>query len=168
MFYGRPSLSPSSGQPYFSGMLISPIAPKAVWCIYVDHIQLWAVAVYKLLFETMVVIMPTTIQPVIIENNVQSSGLGFPRERCRELLECQECHIKSATLCLREQQSYPGATWASIEDNHIKRRPCPSTYLGAEEFTLSCPGAGWSWSGELDALSLSTWIYILTAPVSRG
>ena len=70
-FCGRPSLLSSPGQPSFSGELISPIAPKAVWRICVDH----------------------------------------------------------------SQQSYPGATWASIEDNHTKRRPHPSMHLEAEVFS---------------------------------
>ena len=63
------------------------------------------------------------------------------------------CHLKRPMLCSWELQCYPGATWASIEDNYIKRS-CPSTHLEADEFSLSCPKSGWSWSGELDALSV--------------
>ena len=74
-----------------------------------------------------------------------------------ELLGVLGCHLKSLTLCSWEQESYPGAIWAYIEDNHIKRRPCPSKHLEVEEFSLSCPGSGWSWSGELNAVSLSAW-----------
>ena len=35
----------SPGQPSFSDVLTFLIAPKAVWRIFIDHIQLWAVAV---------------------------------------------------------------------------------------------------------------------------
>ena len=52
-FYGRPSFLT------FSEVLISPVAPKVVWCICVHDIQLWAVAVCKLQFQTNVAIMPT-------------------------------------------------------------------------------------------------------------
>ena len=41
-------------------------APKAVWRILVDHIQLWAVAVYKLPSKANVAMTPTNIWPVII------------------------------------------------------------------------------------------------------
>ena len=66
----------SHGQPPFSGVLISPIATKAAWRICVDHIRLWTVVAGKLLSEAIVVIIPTTIQPVIIENIVRLSGRG--------------------------------------------------------------------------------------------
>ena len=39
--------------------------PKAVWRFCVDHIQLWAVAVYKLPSQTKVAIMNTNIRPVL-------------------------------------------------------------------------------------------------------
>ena len=45
--YGRPSPLYCPSQPSSSGVLISPIAPNAVWHICVDHIQLWAVTVCK-------------------------------------------------------------------------------------------------------------------------
>ena len=66
---------------------------------------------------------------------LSSLVVGFPRGRCRELLECRRCHLKSPMLWSWEQQSYPRATWAHIEDNHIKRRPWPSTHLEAEVFS---------------------------------
>ena len=78
----------------------------------------------------------------------------FPRGN---YLSVTWCRLKSPTLCLWEQQSYPGTTRESIEDNHIKRRPCPSSHVEAEEVSLSCPESVWSWSGELDAMSLSAW-----------
>ena len=63
--YGRPSLLSSSGQLSFSRVLISPIALKAVWWICIEHIQLWAVSVCKLPFETNVAIMSTNIQKLL-------------------------------------------------------------------------------------------------------
>ena len=32
-----------------------------------------------------------------------------------------------------------------VKDNHIKRKPCRSTHLEAEEFSLSCLESGWTW-----------------------
>ena len=58
-FCDRPSLSSCPGQSSFSGVLISPIAPKALWHICVDHILLWIVAVWKLPSQTKVANMPS-------------------------------------------------------------------------------------------------------------
>ena len=96
--YGRPSLMSSPGQPSPSGVLISPMAQKAVWHICVDHIQLWAVAVCKVPFQIKVAIMPTNIRPVIIENIVRV--LVSHRGRCWELVECHKVSPKSPTPCL--------------------------------------------------------------------
>ena len=78
-FYGRPSLLCRLGRPSFSGVLVSLIAPKAVWYICVYHIQLWAVAVGKLPSQTKVAIMPTNSWPVIIAKLLGSQFLGFLR-----------------------------------------------------------------------------------------
>ena len=56
-----------------SWVLISPTAPKAVWRICVDHIQLWAVVVCKLPSQTKAAI----IRPVIIENIFRFSCIGL-------------------------------------------------------------------------------------------
>ena len=130
--YGRPSLLSSPGQPPFTGLLISSIAPKGS----VAHFC-WSHSAVSCCF------MQITIW--------NQSG-----NRVNHYPACK-CNLKSLTLCSWEQQSYSGATWTSIEDNHIKRWSFPSTHLEAEEFFLSCPESGWIWSGELDALSLSAW-----------
>ena len=39
--------------------------------------------------------------------------------------------------CSRRRQSCPGATWPSIEDDHITRSPGSSPYHEAKEFSLS-------------------------------
>ena len=61
------------------GVLIFSTAPKAVCRICSNSIQRWTVAEYKLPSQTLVVIIPTNIQPVIIEVIVQFSGHGLPR-----------------------------------------------------------------------------------------
>ena len=142
----------SPGQPSFSRGLISPIAPKAVWRICIDCIQLWAVVVSKLLCETIMVIFSTTIQRAIIENIVQFSGLGLSQMDMSRTIG-----VSQGVTGSWEQQFYTGATWASSEDSYIKRRMYPSTHLEAEEFPLNWPESGCSWSGELGALSLSVW-----------
>ena len=90
----------SARQPFFSGVLISPIVPKAMLHIGAAHVQLRAIAVYKLPSQTKVTIMPAHIW--------------------REILECHNVLSKNHT-------SYLVAKKASIEDDHIKRRPCPSS-----------------------------------------
>ena len=76
--------------------------------------------------------------------------LGFPKGRCGELSECHRVPYKNPTLWSWEQQSYPGATLASIDDNNIKKRWCPFMHLEAEVFSPSCPASGWSRSDEQD------------------
>ena len=64
----------SPDHPLMLGVLISPIAPKAMCCIYFDHIQHWAVTVCKLLFQTKTEITLIYIRPIIIEIIVWFSG----------------------------------------------------------------------------------------------
>ena len=73
-----------------------------VWCICVNHP--WTVVVCKSLSENIIVITPTTIQPVIIENNVQFSGLGLSRrEMSRTILECHRMPSKKSFYWLRHR-----------------------------------------------------------------
>ena len=46
--------------------------------------------------QTRGAIMPTHIQPVIIENTVRFSGLGFRSRWCRELLQCHKVLSKTS------------------------------------------------------------------------
>ena len=129
------------GQHSFSWVLISPIAPKTVWHIFANHIQVLAIAICKLSSQTIVAIMLTNIRPVIIENIAQFSYHGLFGKRCQEWLEWHKVPSKSPMPCPQAQQSYPwvgaGAARASIEDDHIKWRPWPSPYQEAKEFSLS-------------------------------
>ena len=100
------------GQPPFSRVLITPIAPYAVWHICVDHIQLWAIVVCKLLSETIVVIMPTIIQPVIIENIIQFSGLGLPhRENVENYWSVTGCNLKVLRYVCESSSRTQGLCW---------------------------------------------------------
>ena len=49
-----------------------------MWCVSVDHIPLWAIAVGKFPPQTKV-----AIRPVIIENTVQLLGLGLSQNMLR-------------------------------------------------------------------------------------
>ena len=135
---------------FFPGVLISLIAPKAVCPICVE---LWAVTVYKLTFQTTVVIMTTNVHnvhPLIVEIIVQFLGHG---------------RIKKEMLRI---------TWVSLGVNSksyavfVKQTVIPKSYVGINwrwshqkmtvPFSVSCWGtgfaiSGWSWSGELDARS---------------
>ena len=92
----------SPGQPSPSAVLISPMAQKSVWHICVDHIQLWAVAVCQVPFQTKVAIMPTNIRPVIIENIVRFSSLGLSqREMSRISGVSQGVNSKSYAMFVR-------------------------------------------------------------------
>ena len=79
---------------FFLGMQISLIATKAVRCNDVDHIQLQAVAVCRLSSQAKVEVMITNIQPVVIENIVWFSDLGFFQGE-----SVTSCHLKSNALC---------------------------------------------------------------------
>ena len=138
----RPSILLRPAQPsdsHFLGSADSPPPPPPPWkdsaCVYP-----WAVAVCKLLPQTKVALIPTNILPVIIENSFRISG--FLRWICGKSPECHKVLPKSDTLCSWEQQSYPGATWASVDADHVKRRLCPSLYYEAKGISLSVQDQG--------------------------
>ena len=78
-FHGRPLPLSCPGQPSFSDVLISPIASKSVWRICVDVIQLWAIVVCKVQYQTKVAIMAINIRLVVNEIIVRLSRLGLSR-----------------------------------------------------------------------------------------
>ena len=51
-------------------------------------------------------------------------------------------HNKNNRPCSREHESYPWATWTSIEDDHITRPPCHYPYHETKEFSLSIQDEG--------------------------
>ena len=57
-----------------------PIRPQTVCPFCIDHIQPWAVVVYEIRSETKLVIIPTNIRAVIIENIVQFSDRGLSQK----------------------------------------------------------------------------------------
>ena len=82
--------------------------------------------------------MPPNIRPVVFENIVWLSGLGLFQRDVEEIIGVLQSAIyKSPMLYSREQQSYTGATWASIEDNNFKRRPYSFPYHEAKYFPLT-------------------------------
>ena len=76
-------------QSSFSRVLFFQLAQRQCGRICVDHIQLWAVAAYKLPYQTKVAIMLANIRPFVIKKILFGSQvLGFLRECCHELLMC--------------------------------------------------------------------------------
>ena len=67
--------------------MVNHLPQRQCGAFYVDHIQLGAFVVCKILSESTTLIMPTTIQPVIIENSVQFSGLGLSQDQKNLLTE---------------------------------------------------------------------------------
>ena len=104
-FYGRPSLLSIPSQSYISGVLISPIISNEVWPICADHIQLWAVTVFKLLSQTKVVMMPTNIRPVIIENIVQFTSLWLSKREIMKITGVSQCAACRVIRCVRENSN---------------------------------------------------------------
>ena len=96
------------------------------WRIFVDHIQMWATAVYNSTISNQMVTMPTILCPVTVENIARFPGLS--EGDVENYLSVTRCHLKSLARCSWEVWSYLGAISASIEGEHIKRRPCPSLY----------------------------------------
>ena len=73
--------------------------------------------------------------------------------------------FKGLTLCSWEQRSYPGATWASIVDDHIKRRPRPSPYHTA--LVAQLPGSRFNQKVEywlIEQNETKTSLYYQTKP----
>ena len=81
--YGQSSFLSGPGRSSFSGVLISPVVPKAMWCICVHYIPLWPIAVCEIPSQSKVAIMPINIRSVILENIVQLSGLGLSQNMKR-------------------------------------------------------------------------------------
>ena len=98
-------------EPSFWGVLINPIARKAMWCICVGHIQLWAVAVCKLPSQTKVATMPTNIRPIITEILVDS-GLGLSQMEMTRITGVP----KGAYLKL------PHCLWGNWVNQHTRER----------------------------------------------
>ena len=51
-------------------------------------------------------------------------------------------HIKSHTPFLWYQQSYPWVTWASVEENYMQRKTCPSPYHYEEQVSIGVQDQG--------------------------
>ena len=71
--------------------------------------------------------------------------MGFPRGRCRELLESHGVPSKKSYAVFVRAPVLPRGcvTWASIEENHIKRRSCSSTHLSAVQNQGGADQANW-------------------------
>ena len=76
-----------------------------MWRICVNHIQLWVDVICKLLIETILAIMPTTIQPVINENIVQFSGLGRSQREMSRTIRVSRGAIYKALCYILESSS---------------------------------------------------------------
>ena len=137
-------------------VLIFPNTLKAVCRIFMDHSQHWAVAACKLPFQTKLVFMPTNSGPVIVEN------IGYWRsqmEMSRNIGVSLGWHIKSHTPRSWGEQYYPGATWSSIEDDHIKGRLFPSPYHERKEVSLSFLDQGEADQANWTLRLCSSWIW---------
>ena len=65
--------------------------------------------------------MPTIIQPVIIETNVQFSGVGLSQREMSRTTGVSEGAISKALCCVQESIGLSqGVTWAPIEENPTK------------------------------------------------
>ena len=62
---------------------------------------------------------------------------AFSKGDVKNYWSVTRCHLKISTSCMREQQSYLGATRVSIEDDRIKRRSCPFCIPGRKRFLLT-------------------------------
>ena len=142
---------------------MSPVAPKAICRMCVDHAQLWAIALCKLPSQTKVVIMPTNNRPVFIENIFRFScrGLSY-REKYWSVTKC---HLK--TLVSWDNQSYPGSTWASAEDVNIKTKTLFRITIFSVGFSQG-PGSGWSWSGKLGTVSAWSKVVYLVLDIIKN
>ena len=103
--------------------------------------------------QTKVEILLISIRPVIIEKYCLVVRFwAYSEGDFENHWSVRRRHLNSPTPCSWEEQAYPGAMWASIEDDHIKRISFPSLYHEAEEFYLSIQ-SGWNWSDELNTVS---------------
>ena len=85
---------------------------------------------------------------------------AFPEGDIENYWSVTECHLKSPTLCSWEQQSYPGAMWASIEDTHIKEERVLLRILRWKSFLSHVHNQGGTDQSNLS----STWPRGMVAP----
>ena len=156
-------------------MQISQVVPKAVWRICVDHIQLWAIGVWKLPSKSKVAMFSISIRSVIIENIVQSSCfVHSQREMSRTAGGMsQGAILKSYTVFVRaafSPRGYMGIYWRWSHQT----RPCPFPYHEAEEISLSIQDQGgddqMNWTPHLcphgSKMFGSSWILFKTSGAS--
>ena len=88
--------------------------------------------------------MPINIRHVIIETIIQLSDRGLSDRKMSRMTEVSQCDISKVLRHVRDQyqQSYPGVTWASVEDDYMKRRLCPSPYDKGEQVSYSIQDQG--------------------------
>ena len=112
----------------FLGVLISAIAPGqcGAFVLITFSCELLLYAYYHL------------IQNVNYANQYPSSNYwkyllvprscAFSEGDVENYWSVTSCHLKRRMQCSCWQQPYPWATWTSIEEDHIKRKLCPSPY----------------------------------------
>ena len=150
----------STGQPLFLGALIFQLpqfAPRTVCRICVVHIKLWSVALCKLPSQTNLIIMPINIWPVVIENRVWFSDRGLSQREMLRIIGVSKGAVSKVlrpcvrpTVLLKGLLEHPSNTFRSKEPN----APLDVMRWGTGFSQCQCPGSGWIWSGEMDAVSL--------------
>ena len=133
------SLLFSSSQAFSLGVLISPIAPKAVsYCVW----SYWAVSCRC---QTKLVIMPTNIKQIV----------DFLRGIYPASLECQKVPCqKSYTIFVRPVFLPRGSVGIDWRWSHQKETmPFSVSWRGKGFF--QCPESSLGWSGKSDTVSLS-------------
>ena len=126
------------------GCWFSQLRQRQCGRICVDDIQLWVVAACKLPSPSQVVIILANIWPFIIEHIVRSSGWSVTG-----------CLLKSPMLCSWEQHNPRGYMGIYCRRSRQKKTVPSSVSWDGRDFSQRA-GSEWSWSDELDAVSLST------------
>ena len=90
--------------PFPPGVLISPITPKAVCRIYINHVQHWAVELYETKLET----IPINIRPVIIGITVWFSDRGLSQRNIARITGVSQGNISIFMLHVCDTSLFHG------------------------------------------------------------
>ena len=160
-FSGRPSLLSSQGQPFSRECWFSQLPRGLLAHLCLSHSAV-SHRYMEIASQTKAIIMLTNIWLVIIENIVQFSGLWRSQSVMSRITGMSQVAIWNKASCAVFVKAVvlPRAIWASIEENHTKRRPCLSPYHEAKDFSLSVQDLGRAdkanSGGELDIVPLFT------------
>ena len=153
---------------------VSLLSPKVEWRIYVNHTQLWGVAVCKWPSKIEVAILPISTQPVIIGNNVQLSGLGLSQREISRVTGMSQ-YKKSTLRWYKQQGGADQISWTPclcpcVEDVMKQLHITQIIQSDAPDWLLTLVAPATCWQTDIRTGTMSTGLicYLPVSPCSAS